>query len=208
MSTQFTVPAVGETPWGKKFSRRVAKLLANLPEMDTARQKAVTRRKRLAGVIVPLRWDGKRWLCVLMRRQSRLKRHPGEISFPGGMLEKEESPLEAAVRETREELGVSSSQIEILGSCRPLVTLSSDVSVFPFVAVLKTGDFTPNSSEVAEILEVPLAKIFSGDDWRRDRVFQVDDWQVQGWALEWRGNRIWGATARILWDFRNLWVTG
>ncbi len=109
-------------------------------------------------VLVPLveRPDGLHLLYEV--RSGALHHQPGEVCFPGGRLEGSETPLACAVRETREELGVTDEQIDIVG---PLdFTLRGTSVVYPFLARLQAADLQGlpvNLDEVAQVFTVPLA---------------------------------------------------
>ncbi|HHX38286.1 MAG TPA: CoA pyrophosphatase, partial [Clostridiaceae bacterium] len=88
-------------------------------------------------------------------RSSELREQPGEICFPGGKIERGESPWEAAVRECTEELLIESNQIELIGPSNTLV-LPFNILLYPFMANLKDYKWTYSSSEVSGIFTVPL----------------------------------------------------
>lgn len=95
--------------------------------------------------------------CLLFeKRADSLRRQPGEICFPGGKLERGESPQLCAERETREELCVEASQISILGPGDVFVS-PFDIIIYPFIGELQDYTYTFNPAEVAEVLPVPLA---------------------------------------------------
>jgi 8-oxo-dGTP pyrophosphatase MutT (NUDIX family) len=154
---------------------------------------------RLAAVLLPL-IDGPEPSLVFTRRTEDLPRHPGEISFPGGLEHDEDADLVGtALRETEEELGLGGAEVEILGALSPVHTVVSAILIVPFVGSLATRPaFVPNPAEIAEVLEFPV-----------DRLAQVEaevEWPLgehvyRGFAYELDGNMIWGATARILHDF-------
>ena len=99
--------------------------------------------------------DGEEHL-VFEVRSSKLSWQPGDICFPGGVIEKSDSsPLEAALRETQEELGVSPSHIHVWG---PLDYVESPVGVkiYPFAAYIDTTDFVISRGEIDHIFTVPL----------------------------------------------------
>jgi len=149
---------------------------------------------RLAAVLVPVLEDGS---LVFTKRSEAMSRHPGEISFPGGLEHAEDRSLaETALRETEEELGVPPSSVEVLGALPPVHTFVSRILIAPFVGiVLGRPVFTPSVEEIAAVLEYPietLAVAESEVEWRRaGHVYR-------GWAYEMGDHTIWGATARIL----------
>jgi 8-oxo-dGTP pyrophosphatase MutT (NUDIX family) len=151
---------------------------------------------RPAAVLVPVLVAGPEPRLVFTERTTTLSRHAGEISFPGGLVDPGEGLASAALREAREELGLVSSDVELLGSLPPVHTHVSGMLIVPFVGVLAMDPrFTPNAAEIAEVLEFPLGELMAR---RREeelvhegRVFITDVFDMDGRV-------IWGATARIL----------
>jgi 8-oxo-dGTP pyrophosphatase MutT (NUDIX family) len=139
-------------------------------------------------------------LClVLTRRCDHLAAHAGQISFPGGLREPEDASLaEAALRETREELGLEIGGLELLGPLTPLEIPVSGYRIHPWVAYSPTRPaFRPDSAEVAELLEVSLAQLLDpltvALERRTIRGQEVD---VPFYAVG--GHKVWGATAAVL----------
>lgn len=151
------------------------------------------RRIQKSAVCVPVLYIENQPYLVLIRRSRKLKRHPGQISFPGGFIEEGESPLQAAIREMREEIGVREDCITVLGQLSCTVTITSAVKIIPFLVILKCREFHLNKDEVEEIYFVSL-ELFE-----RTKCIEV---------LMPNGNLtcryplgdlvVWGATARII----------
>jgi 8-oxo-dGTP pyrophosphatase MutT (NUDIX family) len=152
-----------------------------------------------AAVLVPLYLHEGRLHAVFTRRQDDLRRHPGEISFPGGRYDEGEPDLKAtALREAQEEIGLPRDAVEIIGALQPTPTIATGYAVYPFVGLIEAGrTWTPSANEVAEVLELPLDELLSGYGRRRlvrrGVPIRTDTYVVGG-------NLIWGATARILAD--------
>jgi 8-oxo-dGTP pyrophosphatase MutT (NUDIX family) len=152
-----------------------------------------------AGVLVPLYLDGGELYVVFTRRRDDLRRHPGEISFPGGRYEEGEPDLRAtALREAEEEIGLPADAVEIVGALQPTPTIATGYAVYPFVGMIEPGrTWTPSAREVAEVLELRLQDLVEGYGRRRlirrGLPIRTDTYLV-GEHL------IWGATARILAD--------
>lgn len=123
--------------------------------------------------------------------------HSGQISLPGGSREPGETPVDTALREAGEELGVGAG-IEILGELSPLYIAPSDFEVTPFVGWLPVRSrWLPDEREVVEVLECSLAWLFEAP--RK----HIEDWAFEGYSLrvpwyEVTGHRVWGATAILL----------
>ena len=152
-----------------------------------------------AAVLVPLYVHRGRLHAVFTKRQDDLRRHPGEISFPGGRYDEGEPDLRAtALREANEEIGLPGDAVEIVGALQPTPTIATGYAVYPFVGLIAAGrTWTPSANEVAEVLELPLDALLAGYGRRRlvRRGVPIrTDTYVVGDHL------IWGATAWILAD--------
>ncbi len=152
-----------------------------------------------AAVLVPLYLQGDQMHAVFTKRRDDLRRHPGEISFPGGRYDEGEPDLIAtALREAEEEIGLPQDAVEILGALQPTPTIATGYAVYPFVGMIEPGrTWTPSAHEVADVLELSLADLLAGYGRRRliRRGLPIrTDTYVVGDHL------IWGATARILAD--------
>jgi 8-oxo-dGTP pyrophosphatase MutT (NUDIX family) len=153
-----------------------------------------------AAVLVPLFLDDDgRPSVVLTRRREDLRRHPGEISFPGGRQDPEDADLCAtALREAQEEIGLDPSGVELVGALQPTPTIATNYAVYPFVGLIEPGqDWRPAEAEVAEVLELRLADLRDGYGrrrmLRRGVPFRTDTYVVGD-------HLVWGATARMLAD--------
>jgi 8-oxo-dGTP pyrophosphatase MutT (NUDIX family) len=156
-----------------------------------------------AAVLVPMHgWPDNPGL-VLTERRSDLKRHAGEISFPGGRRDEGESLLETALREAEEEIGLVRANVEIAGALPPIGTFVTNYKVHPFVGLIERGmQFEPNPAEVESVLIAALDDLAAGYEKRRlvrrGVPIKTDTYLVSD-------KLIWGATARILSDlFRHL----
>jgi 8-oxo-dGTP pyrophosphatase MutT (NUDIX family) len=152
-----------------------------------------------AAVLVPLYMQDGQLHAVFTKRRDDLRRHPGEISFPGGRYEEGEANLTTtALREAEEEIGLPQAAVEILGALQPTPTIATGYAIYPFVGMIEAGlTWTPSAREVAEVLELSLAELITGYARRRlvRRGLPIrTDTYVVGDHL------IWGATARILAD--------
>lgn len=151
---------------------------------------------RLAAVLLPI-VVGPEASVVFTRRADTLSRHPGEISFPGGLAHAEDGTLlDTAKRETEEELGLPRDGWEILGALPAVHTFVSGILIVPFVGMLPPRPaFHPNPHEIAEVLWFPLADLAHAE---REVEYVRGDDVYGGFAYEMPGATIWGATARIL----------
>jgi 8-oxo-dGTP pyrophosphatase MutT (NUDIX family) len=152
-----------------------------------------------AAVLVPLFLAGaaEEPYVVLTRRRGDLRRHAGEISFPGGRQDAEDADLaDTALREAEEEIGLARAQVSLLGALPPTSTFVTNYVIHPFVGTIPAGVvWRPSEREVDAVLELPLSAVRSGRTRtrleRRGIAFETDAYVV-GEHL------IWGATARIL----------
>ena len=151
-----------------------------------------------AAVLVPMHGWPENPGLVFTERRSDLKRHAGEISFPGGRRDRDESLLETALREAEEEIGLSRERVEVAGALPPIGTFVTNYKVHPFVGLIDQGRrFEPNPSEVESVLVASLDDLQAAYAKRRlvrRGVPIKTDTYLIGDKL------IWGATARILGD--------
>lgn len=156
---------------------------------------------REAAVVVPLTLREGVPVVVFTRRPDTLRRHAGQISFPGGVREPDDvTPLHAALRELREEVGVGSDRVEVLGMLDEIPTIT-EFRVVPFVGMLAPGTvLAPDPQEIAEVIEVPLSALLEPSRQRVERRMVLGA-ERDIYFFEHAGHTIWGATARIV---RNL----
>lgn len=113
------------------------------------------------GILIPLIKIEDAWHLIFETRAYHMRAQPGEICFPGGMVESEETPRQAAIREASEELGIDTTQIEVLGPTDFILTPFGSL-LYPFVAIVHVDGIktlTPNPSEVDHIFTVPLDEL-------------------------------------------------
>ena len=168
--------------------------------LDPAAASALDVRGRTdAAVLVALYVEGGRLHAVFTRRRDDLRRHPGEISFPGGRRDDTDPDLLAtALREAQEEIGLAPAAVRVLGALQPTPTIATGYAIYPFVGLIEPGmAWTLSAREVAEVLEFALDDLRAGYGRRRLKRRGLPirtDTYVVGDDL------IWGATARILAD--------
>jgi 8-oxo-dGTP pyrophosphatase MutT (NUDIX family) len=141
--------------------------------------------------------DGQDPHAVFTRRRTDLRRHAGEISFPGGRRDPEDPDLaDTALREAEEEIGLPRAQVSLLGELPPVSTFVTNYVIHPFVGLIPTGlRWEASPTEVDAVLELPLDALRAGRTRtrmeRRGISFETDAYVVEE-------HLIWGATARIL----------
>jgi 8-oxo-dGTP pyrophosphatase MutT (NUDIX family) len=152
-----------------------------------------------SAVLCPLYLSDGELHAVFTRRRDDLRRHAGEISFPGGRQDEDEPDLRTtALREAEEEIGLAPDDVELLGALQPTPTIATNYAVYPFVGLIEPGrTWRPSAAEVAEVLELPLRRLREGYArrrlLRRGVPFRTDVYCVDE-------HLIWGATARIVAD--------
>ena len=160
---------------------------------------AAAAKKVPAAVLIPL-VDREGGLTVLLtRRTAHLDHHAGQISFPGGRIEDSDAdPVAAALRETREEIGLDVAHIEVLGRIDGYVTISN-FAVVPVVAIVHPPfDLKPDPFEVDEVFEVPLAFVLDPANHQRHFRESTEGKRRYYYALPYGSYYIWGATAAML----------
>lgn len=142
---------------------------------------------------------------VMIERTDDGKVHSGQIAFPGGKMEADETINQTALRELEEETGISSAFPEIAGSLTPLYIPPSNFMVYPIVSFLSTeSEFSPNISEVKCILEIPLSSFFEPGIIDVHAKHTSVRGLVTSPAYRVGGVVIWGASAMILSEFLAL----
>lgn len=194
----------------KEFLRH--NLMENLPGYDVQIKMAPHFEKSVARKFVPSKDAKQNAVLVLLSqspnnkiqvlltlRSEKLKSHGGQISFPGGKTEGEESPEETALREANEETGLKPENVEIIGRLSNLYVPPSNSYIYPIVAFSeKMGALTPNQDEVNEIILLELDEIASQDKIKffessfGNKMIKYPYWDIH------HKTKLWGATAIIL----------
>ena len=126
-------------------------------------------------------------------RRADLPSHPGQVGLPGGQVRPGESAWQGAAREVEEEIGVARADLVPLGAGPPIYAAVTNYSVVPFVAWLPTPDprFRPDTRELDEVLELPIARLLDPAAWQDDRPWPGPNLPIGDTV-------IWGLTARLL----------
>jgi 8-oxo-dGTP pyrophosphatase MutT (NUDIX family) len=159
---------------------------------------------RPAAVLILLYPHGARPHLVLTLRTSKVDHHRDQVSLPGGEKDGRETIVEAALRETAEELGVRASDVRVLGRLTPLYIPPSNFCIFPVVAAAeKRPKFRRAPAEVAEIIELPLDILLDPESVRRE-VWSLNGQNTVVPFYTFGGHKIWGATAMVLAEFAEI----
>ncbi|CCF20082.1 Uncharacterized Nudix hydrolase nudL [Pseudorhizobium banfieldiae] len=151
-----------------------------------------------AAVLVPVVDDGEEAKVIFTQRTATLRKHSGQIAFPGGAIDPEDaSPETAAVREAEEEIGLSPMFVEPVGRL-PIYLAPSGFRITPVLSVVRRGfDLKLNPHEVDEVFEVPLSFLMDPDNYRRgSRIW--DGRERHFYELPYGDRNIWGITASIV----------
>jgi 8-oxo-dGTP pyrophosphatase MutT (NUDIX family) len=139
---------------------------------------------------------------IFTERRADLRRHAGEVSFPGGRQDPGDTDLKmTALREAQEEIALDPAAVEIVGALPPVSTFVTGYRIAPFVGLVDDPhdlDLQPNPGEVETVLAFTLEKLRDGYGMRRMIRRGVP---IHTPTYEVEGQMIWGATARILGDF-------
>jgi 8-oxo-dGTP pyrophosphatase MutT (NUDIX family) len=154
-----------------------------------------------AAVLVPLYRDDRGTARVILtKRPDHMRTHPGDVVFPGGQLEGDETPEETARREACEEIGLAPDTVEIVGGLTPITTRDPGNLIVPVVAkVERPAAFTIEQQEVAAVIEPALLDLLDEHGWR------TSDWFGRTmWFYEFPEGIMWGATAFMMREFLTI----
>lgn len=135
---------------------------------------------------------------ILTVRTETVRKHAGQISFPGGRIDPEdEGPVAAALREAEEEIGLPRSEVDVIGTADLYRTITG-YEVTPVIGVVPPDlPLRPHPAEVAAIFEAPLEHLFDP----KHQLIRTVEWRGGTrcyYEIDWRGRRIWGATAAMI----------
>jgi len=142
------------------------------------------------------------WNFFLTKRSEHVANHKGQISLPGGMVERRESPKEASIRESYEEIGIKSKSIKIIGELTPIYIPISNFKVFPFIGwINKKPNITLQKEEVSKIFSISIKELVDDNNLKREvRHFNKKKAVVPFFHL--KNQKVWGATSIIISEFK------
>lgn len=141
---------------------------------------------------------------LLTTRTEKLRRHAGQVAFPGGRIDPDDAgPVAAALRESHEEVGLAPEHVDVLGLGSPFRT-GTGFLVQPVVGTLPPDlPLKPNPAEVANIFEVPLSFVLDPRH-HQQREGEFKGHKRRYYVIDWQGRHIWGATAGMLVELAEL----
>lgn len=151
--------------------------------------------------------DSERPSVLLTQRPRTMRDHPGQVAFPGGKLDHGETPIEAALREAWEELGIAGEHVRVIGTTDRYWT-GTGFEITPVLATVPDGlAIQPDPHEVESWFECPLDKLMDASQWNRNSVFWKGAMR-EYLEMDHDGYRIWGVTAAICWNLsrRLAWL--
>ena len=152
-----------------------------------------------AAVLVPIQERADGDYLVLTQRAAMLSTHRGQVAFPGGRVDHEDSgPLAAALRESQEEIGVQPRDVRVLGQLDQ-VTAASNYLVTPFIGVIPFPyEFRLNPAETTAVFSVPVSALLDPERFRMEPRPNASPRRDPIYHFHYEGWDIWGATARII----------
>jgi 8-oxo-dGTP pyrophosphatase MutT (NUDIX family) len=172
--------------------------------LKTYKARSVESPKALcAGVVIPLFEKEGRLFIILTKRTEQVRVHKGEVSFPGGMCEESDiDVMSTALRECCEEIGVSGKDVEIIGRLDDMMTLTGFV-ITPYVGIIPYPyTFTANPQEVDYLIYLPLETLMAANPEYQEASYDGRTMSVP--SIYFGGDRIWGATCRLLLQLRQI----
>jgi mutator protein MutT len=159
---------------------------------------------KLSAVLIPFIATDSEVRIIFTKRSKELRNHSGQISFPGGKREEDETPDQTAIRETFEEIGVHPDLISTLGQLNFTYTLGNMSLIVPVVGTLTQKSEYRLSQEVTEVFDVGVLDLISEDVYSRETWSFSKEYVREMHFFKIEGHVIWGATARILYDLLDL----
>lgn len=134
---------------------------------------------------------------LLLHRPSNMRAHPGQVAFPGGKIDPGETPVEAALRETWEELGIRPADVQVIGT-GDMYRTHSGYEITPVLATVPPDiEINPNPAEVAQWFEAPAGFVFAPEN-QIERWVEWEGGQRPYYEIMWQEHCIWGVTAALI----------
>ena len=160
---------------------------------------------RPGAVLILLYQEGDSVRFPLIRRAEYVGAHSGQISLPGGKSEAAEGPVETALREAEEEIGVKREVPGFVGVLSNFFVIPSNFMITPVIASMnEVPVFTPDPYEVAGILSCSIDQLIHADAIRQKEIIAAQKYKMMAPHFEIEGAVVWGATAMMLNEFRTV----
>ena len=158
-----------------------------------------------AAVLVPIYEKDGQYHILFIKRTEWVEKHKGEISFPGGTYEaRDKTLLDTALRESAEEINLNPDDVEVLGELNNVSSVKTNYAITPFLAFIPWPyEFKVDGHETEEIIEAPIATLMNIG---RSRQELRGSEMVTVYQYDYQGRIIWGATARILAEFLDIFT--
>jgi 8-oxo-dGTP pyrophosphatase MutT (NUDIX family) len=159
-----------------------------------------------ASVLIPLFNRDGHYNVIFTKRTSMVEHHKGQISFPGGAVDREDGSLEdTAYREAYEEIGLLKKDVEMLGRIDDELAVVSSFIIHPFVGKVPWPyNFEINADEVDSLIFIPLYVFMDETAGHKKDFVLVDGYPYHGTNYQYNGSIVWGATARIMEKFISI----
>jgi len=192
---------------GDQITVNIIKMKEKLKQILSQRkkQRIVDPKRVSAAVLVPVYEKEGQYHILFIKRTEWVEKHKGEISFPGGVYEEHDGTLlNTALRESAEEINLMPDDVEVLGELDDVVSVKTNYRITPFLAFIPWPyEFKVDGRETEEIIEAPITALMnigrSRQELRGGRTVTVYHYNYQGRV-------IWGATARILAKFLDIFI--
>jgi len=160
-----------------------------------------------SAVLVPIYYRDGEYYLLFTKRTEKVRDHKGQISFPGGAYEEQDATLlDTALRECTEEIGLAAEAVEVLGELDDTPTQTTYYVISPFVAAIPWPyQLRVDPIEVKEVIEAPISSLLDKDCLRQE-TDPLNDGRITGYFYYCNNRIIWGATARILSQFLDIWT--
>ena len=202
------------------FSTKLSKLLKGnlpgqkaqklmMPHTDSAIDRfsiEVKKGAKEGAVLILLYKKREEFFLVLTQRHEYAGAHSGQISFPGGKVEKtDETVEETALRETEEEIGIARNSIQVLGRLTDLFIIASNFNVRPVVGFINSVPiFKIDPREVDHIIEVTIKDLLDDSLISSKEMLFKGKYKIQAPYFDFKGHHVWGATAMMLAEFKEV----
>lgn len=159
-----------------------------------------------AAVLIPIFENNGEYKLLFTKRTDGVEHHKGQISFPGGAVDKGDATFkETALREADEEIGLLGNDVKILGQIDDTLTVVSRFIIHPFVGLIPHPyDFKINSKEVKRLIKVPFNLFLEDISMNKMDSIEFEGTTYPTPAYDYNGDLIWGATARIMENFLDI----